>query len=70
VIASEWFPNTDLATLQEEILQLHHDQELAGHPGYTKTYELITWNYWWPRMMEDIKRYVASCESYQTNKPD
>jgi len=60
----------DSATLREEILQLHHDQELAEHPGYTKTHELITWNYWWPRMMEDIKRYVAGCESCQTNKPD
>jgi len=60
----------DSATLQEDILQLHHDQELAGYPGYTKTHELITRNYWWPRMMEDIKRYVAGCKSCQTNKPD
>jgi len=57
-------------TLQEDILWLHHDQELAGHPEYTKTHEFITQNYWWPRMIEDIKRYVASCESYQTNKPN
>jgi len=44
----------DSATLREEILRLHHDQELAGHPGYTKTHELITRNYWWPRVMGDM----------------
>jgi len=38
----------DLATLHEEIVTRHHDSELAGHPGYTKTHELITRNYWWP----------------------
>ena len=27
----------DLDTLREEVLKAHHDQELAGHPGYTKT---------------------------------
>ena len=37
----------DSVTLHEEILQQHHDHELAGHPGYTKMHELITQNYWW-----------------------
>jgi len=52
-----------IVILQEDILWLYHDQELAGHPEYTKTHEFITQNYWWPRMIEDIKRYVASYES-------
>ena len=38
----------DLATLQEEIVTRHHDSELVGYLGYTKMYELITRNYWWP----------------------
>jgi len=29
----------DFATLREQIVRDHHDHELAGHPGYTKTHE-------------------------------
>jgi len=32
----------DLDTLCKEVLKAYHDQELAGHPGYTKTHKLIT----------------------------
>ena len=40
------------------------------HPGYTKTHELITKNYWWPQILEDIKQYVVECEKCQANKPN
>ena len=43
------------ATLQEEIITKHHDSKLASHLGYTKIYKLITRNYQWPRILEDIK---------------
>jgi uncharacterized protein (UPF0297 family) len=48
----------DSKSLREEIIKRHHDQPLAGHARYMKTHKLITRNYWWPRMMEDIKEYV------------
>jgi len=35
----------DSATLCEEILQQHHNHELAGHSGYTRMHKLITQNY-------------------------
>ena len=38
-----YIPNS--ATLQEEVITKYHDSKLAGHPGYTKTYKLITRNY-------------------------
>jgi len=60
----------DSATLREQIVRDHHDHELAGHPGYTKTHELITRNYWWPRMLADIKKYVLGCEQCQITKTD
>ena len=60
----------DSITLQEEIITKHHDSELVSHPGYTKTYELITRTYWWPRILEDIKQYVARCERCQATKPN
>ena len=35
----------DSAMLRKEIITKHHDSRLAGHPGYTKMYKLITRNY-------------------------
>jgi len=49
----------DSATLWEEIVTKYHDSKLAGHPGYTKTHELIMRNYWWPQILEDVKWYVT-----------
>ena len=46
----------------------HHDSTLAGHPGQYKTWELITRDYWWPRMGQDIKEYIKGCEKCQTTK--
>jgi len=60
----------DLTTLQEQIIQDHYNHELKGHLGYTKTYKLITRNYWWFYMLSDIKKYVLGCEQYQITKPD
>jgi len=60
----------DLDTFCKEVLKAHHDQELAGYSGYTKTHELITRNYWWPRLMDNVKQYVKGCEKCQVNKPN
>lgn len=40
--------------LREDIIREHHDSRLAGHPGQYKTHELITRNYWWPRILRDV----------------
>ena len=55
--------------LREDIIRLHHDTPLAGHPGRYKTHELITRNYWWPGIMKDIRKYVEGCEKCQRAKP-
>ena len=34
--------------LRHEIVKLHHDTPIAGHPGRWKTLELVSCNYWWP----------------------
>ncbi|GJF00540.1 hypothetical protein PsYK624_168330 [Phanerochaete sordida] len=36
--------------LREKIIRLNHDSIVAGHPGRYKTHELITRDYWWPRL--------------------
>ena len=44
-----------------KILKEHHDSCLAGHPGQSKTYELVSRNYTWPRIRKYVKDYVDSC---------
>jgi hypothetical protein len=55
--------------LREDIIRKHHDSLTAGHPGRYKTHELITRDYWWPRILSDIRRYIDGCESCQRTKP-
>jgi len=30
--------------------------------------ELLKWNYWWPGLKEDVKKYMQGCFKYQQNK--
>jgi hypothetical protein len=56
--------------LREDILRLHHDTPLVGHPGQTRTEELISRSFWWPSLTVDVKRYVGGCETCQRTKPN
>ena len=54
--------------LREKVIRIYHDSITAGHPGRYKTQELITRNYWWPRIQADVKSYVEGCETCQRTK--
>ena len=56
-------------SLREKIIRLHHDLPSAGHSRRYKTQELVTRNYWWPRMQGDIQKYVTGCQVCQRTKP-
>ena len=47
--------------VRAQILRSHHDDPLAGHFGAKKTVRLIQRKYYWPKMVQDIKEYVATC---------
>ena len=51
--------------LREDIMEEHHSGPLGGHLHWKKVHERIREKYWWPRMVADIKDYVASCEECQ-----
>jgi len=55
--------------VRSDILSECHDCPLSGHLGSSKTIESVTRHFYWPRMHNDIKRYVSSCYSCQANKP-
>ena len=55
------------------ILQKYHTLPASGHWGSTKTTDLVKRRYYWPSMHQDIKHFIASCETCQrhrvSNKP-
>ena len=54
--------------IKTRLLAEAHDSILAGHVGSAKTIELVSRDYFWPRMYEEIKHYVSTCTKCQRNK--
>ena len=54
--------------LREMIISNNHDSRIAGHPGRYKTQELVTRDFWWPRIAADIRSYIDGCEICQRTK--
>lgn len=48
-----------------EILRLGHSIPLAGHMGQEKTYERISWHFFWPHLYKEVKDYCATCPECQ-----
>ena len=58
-------PNGDLCCT---ILQHCHDHATTGHPGFLKTRQLVTAEFWWPGLASFICAYIAGCTTCQQNK--
>jgi Integrase zinc binding domain len=54
--------------LRREVSSLYHDHHLAGHPGISKTLDLLTRDYWWPTVKDFVTSYVKGCVVCQSNK--
>ena len=54
--------------LRRGVTSLFHDQLTAGHPGISKTLQLIQSYYWWPNMKAFITDYIQGCTTCQMNK--
>lgn len=54
--------------LQEEVIRSHHDDPLHGHPGITRTMELIRRHYEFPNMKDKVTKFIKRCVSCQQNK--
>ena len=48
--------------MKDIIIGIHHDNPVQGHFGILKTKEVISRNFVWFRMTDDIVKYIASCK--------
>jgi len=51
-----------------KILRECHDNILASHFGMARTHELVSRNYWWPKMNKLLREYVKSCDTCARSK--
>lgn len=61
-----WVPDND--TIKLRILESRHDHPLAGHPGRTKTLQLLRRDFHWDGIMEYVNQYVSGCLECIRNK--
>ena len=54
--------------LREDIIKMHYNNILAGHPGCHKTLELINCNYWWLCIVKQIQTYIIGYDVCQRTK--
>ena len=54
--------------LREALISSVHDPGYGGHRGAEVVTEMLTRDYYWHGMVEDVKRYIAKCDSCQRNK--
>ncbi|XP_077531288.1 uncharacterized protein LOC144143402 [Haemaphysalis longicornis] len=51
---------------RKEVLQVAHESNWGGHLGFRKTKARIKYNFFWPGMEDEIRRYCSSCHGCQT----
>jgi len=56
-----WIPNDE--GIRSALIAKHHEPPHTGHGGTAKTTELINRRYYWPKIREDIKRFIKHCET-------
>lgn len=47
--------------LRRKLIELHHDEQLAGHFGRTRTEELLKRKFYWEKLPKDVREYVETC---------
>jgi hypothetical protein len=52
-------PDSD--ELKVKLLRIVHDSPAGGHPGRGKTLDILQREYYWPRMFDTVRRFVACC---------
>ena len=48
--------------IKTKLISRHYDNQLVGHFGIKKIWELIARKYYWPSLYLDVEEYVKSCD--------
>jgi Integrase zinc binding domain len=56
-------------SLRTDFLREAHDAVISGHLGMDKTLERLARVAYWPRLQQDVRLYVRTCDSCQRYKP-
>ena len=59
-------PDSD--ELRIKLLRHVHESPVGGHPGRTKTLDILHREYYWPSMHESVRRFVKSCHMCSRSK--
>ena len=54
--------------LRHDILYACHDNPTSGHLGFWRTYQRTRTRYYWPRLLEHVRKYVRGCKHCQMRK--
>ena len=52
----------------KQLIHNHDDLPVHGHPGISRTTDLVQRQYWWPRLRQDVIQYVRGCAECQRHK--
>ena len=67
-----WKDNREVVTrdthVQWQIIKEHHDLPAYGHPGISRTTNLISQRFWWPKLASEVEMYIKGCADCQQNK--
>jgi hypothetical protein len=53
---------------RNEIVTSIHESPSAGHPGITRTINLVSRDFWWPGLSTFVRNFVSGCATCQSNK--
>ena len=56
-----WIPFYE--PLRTRIIQQIHDSPLTGHPGREATLDLVSREYTWPGLAQDVRQFVRNCNT-------
>ncbi|XP_031415817.1 uncharacterized protein LOC116218392 [Clupea harengus] len=55
-------------SVRSEVLQWGHSSSLACHAGIRRTMACLRQRFWWPKMVDDVRSFIAACSTCACNK--
>ena len=52
-------------TLRNDLIELSHSSNFAGHLGANKVYQKLSKDFFWPKMQSDIINFIKTCDICQ-----